>query len=496
MIVENLAVRKTSKFCTLETRVVFEDCDREPQTLIFATEPKWEEYLADHANGQLIALSFLATRFGERRVSVKDPVCPRLREGLVTILGSFERLGVYDLGLPQLELNLQKHPHGCRPARSALFLSLGVDSLFSLQRNHAVAPKGHPYRVTDVVMLEGAGFPEDRYHDLETEAFAIIRRRLDPIIRDTGVNAIPIVTNLGTFAKPGRGDDARFWETIYNWVGPVTTSHVLSGGLSHSFISSGTPIWRASWPTAGSLIAPLFSSMQTTIQVGGGLFERVEKLRDVANWPVALANLHVCTEMPDRNCGKCHKCELTMTALAALGKLSECEAFPSKEVNAEKIRSSVICEPSWLIPEYKPLIPLLEQRGLPDLADAVRELISSAKPWVEWRRQVIELLSATVSPDANLVVSDNRELGVEEELAPRNVTPFTEHHGEFWGPPANDQTAVEELRKYIGRPNTDFAVAWPAFWQFDQFPNWSDMLRKHFRLLVDHKVVKIYSHEG
>lgn len=55
---------------------------------------------------------------------------------------------------------------------------------------------------------------------------------------------------------------------------------------------------------------------------------RWDKTALVAGSDAALATLHVCWEGGgDRNCGRCRKCLLTMTALAALSALDRCPRF-------------------------------------------------------------------------------------------------------------------------------------------------------------------------
>ena len=48
---------------------------------------------------------------------------------------------------------------------------------------------------------------------------------------------------------------------------------------------------------------------------------RVEKIRDLAEWPLAQQYLHVCNRFVGPNCGCCIKCLRTLIILDALGKL-------------------------------------------------------------------------------------------------------------------------------------------------------------------------------
>jgi hypothetical protein len=64
----------------------------------------------------------------------------------------------------------------------------------------------------------------------------------------------------------------------------------------------------------------------------GAAYNRVEKLRLIANWEEAIESLRVCLVDPrhDRNCGQCNKCILTILAFWVLGIEPRCfETVPS-----------------------------------------------------------------------------------------------------------------------------------------------------------------------
>jgi hypothetical protein len=67
------------------------------------------------------------------------------------------------------------------------------------------------------------------------------------------------------------------------------------------------------------LTDPLWSSDSVTIVHDGAEVERNEKLRSVCRCESALANLRVCLDDMNVNCGKCGKCLRTMIDLRLLG---------------------------------------------------------------------------------------------------------------------------------------------------------------------------------
>jgi hypothetical protein len=89
------------------------------------------------------------------------------------------------------------------------------------------------------------------------------------------------------------------------------------------------------------LLDPEYSSTDLQILHDGLRFTRLEKVRLVAEWDVALQNLRVCTSNTPGllNCGKCEKCVRTMTELLAIGKLEQAHAFPVQDVSPELLDS-------------------------------------------------------------------------------------------------------------------------------------------------------------
>ena len=72
----------------------------------------------------------------------------------------------------------------------------------------------------------------------------------------------------------------------------------------------------------------LFSSQRLTVIHDGWRFSRLEKVRDLATWPTALAALRVCPANAgdEINCGRCEKCLRTRLELLAAG-VEETAAF-------------------------------------------------------------------------------------------------------------------------------------------------------------------------
>src|SRR6185436_20262003 len=98
----------------------------------------------------------------------------------------------------------------------------------------------------------------------------------------------------------------------------------------------------------------------------------------------------------------------------------------------------------------------------------LRRQLSSAEE--EEHRLVLATAEATahIPPAAHVILIDQNELG-PALLPGRQVVPFIEREGHYWGPPENDRDALRELER-LRQAGAMFVVfAWPAFWWFDHY---------------------------
>lgn len=92
--------------------------------------------------------------------------------------------------------------------------------------------------------------------------------------------------------------------------------------------------------------------------------------------------------------------------------------------------------------------------------------------WLRWlgrAKQAIDAIARAVPPAETLILVDQNELDVGSEVRGRLCIPFLEHDGQYWGLPADDRVALEELAKSRQRGATFLVVAWPAFWCLDHY---------------------------
>lgn len=224
----------------------------------------------------------------------------------------------------------------------------GVDSCFSVYRHTSLSDLAPKRLLGAALMMHGFDIPLE-----QTDVFAQSAARSRHLTNDAGLRLFTGATNLRSLPVP--------WEETF--------AAAVAGSLAcfQSAFSFGLVPSFQEWGQArfdhGSnpLTDPLLSSPSFQIVHDGAGFGRIEKLRQLTQWPLAMQHMRVCWQGAelDRNCCVCEKCLRTMLMLDLCG-VPDAPAFPRGiDVNAVgrlSIKSqSGIDEFAYLIAEAKRL---------------------------------------------------------------------------------------------------------------------------------------------
>ncbi len=85
----------------------------------------------------------------------------------------------------------------------------------------------------------------------------------------------------------------------------------------------------------------------------------------------------------------------------------------------------------------------------------------------------------------------------EDDIGPdvadgRPVLPFPERNGLYWGPPADDDSAIRELERLRGRGARFIVFGWTAFWWLDHYSEFERDLRSRFRPVLENDRVVVF----
>jgi hypothetical protein len=136
-----------------------------------------------------------------------------------------------------------------------------------------------------------------------------------------------------------------FWERVFQDAVFASIAHAFTPRFSTMCLAATYDIPNVQPAGAHPLLALSYSCRDLRIQYDGLTLSRLDKLRLISDWDVALQNIRTCNKSdlyrPEMlNCGKCRKCVNTMLALTALGRLGDTRAFPQNGISSEFLRSN------------------------------------------------------------------------------------------------------------------------------------------------------------
>jgi hypothetical protein len=374
MIIRTLAT------AVADTRVIsatieWEDRPYPEQVLEFEiNDGEMLEELAEPCADAFLAACFpLAALHGEARVRIEEKPCPMLVEGLRTAHAWWASWGGMHSRPPTIETPAPGRCRTLTAARRAVScLSGGVDGLHTLMHNRRLYRKGDPAYIREALFIHGFDIGK-RPRDPENERFRTALGCLEPVAAEAGVRLIPCRTNLRHLpSKPG------FWANRHNGAALAAVGHAATLGPAYLFVGGtyhvSNPVPVGSHPAVDGL----FSSQRLTVIHDGSRFSRLEKVRDLASWPTALAALRVCPgnggDQP--NCGRCEKCLRTRLELLAAG-VEETAAF-GPSLTAVELWDKAVPQPIGdRAIRYEDLLPPLRARGLDALCQVLEEKIAA-----------------------------------------------------------------------------------------------------------------------
>lgn len=128
---------------------------------------------------------------------------------------------------------------------------------------------------------------------------------------------------------------------------------------------------------------------------------------------------------------------------------------------------------------FRVLAGMLEEQGIQIDVETWK-----SKSWFHQIYRSIQEISAIVPSGSSFILVDENQWETGEFVNGRRRIPFLERDGQYWGPPADDQTAIAECER-LRSAGTDFIVfAWPAFWWLDQYRGLHEHLKVGYRCIL------------
>lgn len=346
MLVTNIRIEDNQVAATVE----WEDSRRE-RVDIFV---RGDNLVAD-PNGFLLLCYLPAWKSGEKRLKIDGEICPVLRANMSAASQSIARWHGMVNAPDIVATNGSREPS----KEVAIFLSGGVDSLASLRASLARVPSSHPEALSAAILVAGTT------SDAKFEGLKKIQKI---ITGDVGVEAIALRTN----AQELHGNDIPFYMHVYHGAFLSGLAHFLSNRLRTARISATFDAANLEPWGSHPLLDPFYSSAHMTIEHHGLEMSRFQKTEAIADWPIALKHMNVCTsrDVEGENCGRCEKCRRTMLALLSMGKLGAADAFPKNDLQPSDLADLYIGN-AYQASCYRDLLVPLRRVGRDDLAKAI-----------------------------------------------------------------------------------------------------------------------------
>lgn len=349
--------------------VNWEDCNQPQKDIFIETEKPFTEDISCNPHAFLVGCIIPAMHFGEKRIVLDTEICPGLKEGLETVMSLMKEWsgGQFSpLSIEAMTSSLVQYRDKQRQA--ALFLSGGMDSLAALRVNKLAYPETHPGAIKDCLFVHGFDIGGVVQRGMKYHVFERAKAAMYKVAEDANTNLIPIYTNIRHLC-----DERELWLEKFFGAVLASVAHAFASRLELVYIASSYDIPNLVPCGSHPLLDPEYSSFDMRIRHTDIAMSRLDKLRMVAGWDVALNNIRVClANVQDRlNCGKCEKCVRTMLGLKAIDALDKTPAFIENDVSPDLLSGFSITI-RHREPFYRELLEPLKACGRDDLVRVIK----------------------------------------------------------------------------------------------------------------------------
>ena len=336
MLVSNIESKSNDVYCELTAKIET-DALKEPFSLWYRF-PAHQKQFIDHENGDpFLAVSLLPAMKLREPLQVTAPVSQRLLNSARKLQAIYHG---WDQTLSEIPMTApvpsEESSQVNKESNVGLFFSLGVDSFYTLLKNSTAHPSDQD-AITHLISLHGFDIYYGRGN---TAVFADVVRTSTKVAETLNKKTLPVATNLRDFS-----DQFVTWGRLYH--GAALASVGLA--LRHMFKTihiAATYSYQQLFPWGSHpLLDPLWSTESLRFVHNGGEAGRLDKIRFIAQFPIAMETLRTCYRNPNNeyNCGCCEKCLRTMIGLHIARALRKCKTFP-KQIDLETLQNLSIAQ--------------------------------------------------------------------------------------------------------------------------------------------------------
>lgn len=125
-------------------------------------------------------------------------------------------------------------------------------------------------------------------------------------------------------------------------------------------------------------------------------------------------------------------------------------------------------------------LSIVHPRKYLDTVESMRRLAATAAD-----------LARLIPPGGQFVCADQEEFRSTIAGGYRAM-PFLEHEGQYWGPPADGETAIREMERLRKTGAEFFVLGWTAFWWLDYYADFAAHLTARYRRILDNERLIVF----
>jgi hypothetical protein len=496
MRVSDIKIIAQQQYCQLQAQVDMDALGGKSFLLWYRFPPEFESLIDSSCGDTFLATLLLPAMVTGEPLEVEAPVSEKLFNALSTIQDIYY---CWDTCLTKVAVTAPKRLptiNNARSTQAASFFSGGLDSFYTLlkhiQDNHETEPT--QYNLSHLILVRGYDIPVHPEYD---EFFEETLNNAREAGRAVSKEMLLISTNLrelmDLFVDWWLGHGAALGAvalTLGNLFGKI---YIPSGSSYAGLIPWGSH----------PLLDPLWSTEELAIVHDGCEAARLKKISFIARAPVVAKYLRVCTAINSNlakallNCGQCEKCLRTMIGLHIAGTLELSEVFPHS-IDLCLVRNLSISYAKSFA--YK---DLYHELGSSEKDQEIKQALSIAlanskinvgKRDVEktgeptyfgYRLHALNGdLAAIFSGTETIILVDEDQLRKRIKNV-RLIIPFIERQKIYWGPPPDDNTAIEAVERLRQEGAEFMVIAWPAFWWLEHYEEFTQYLRFNFTCVLE-----------
>lgn len=326
MKVTNIRIERTERNISL-----IADCKIRPvgwDTIYFTFDKKYADWLVEDASPFAASLLIPCMMRNENLV-INGSIPRTLYEGMKHII---DVMVDWNVGMKRIKIKaktISEDIESPKEKNVATFFSGGVDSFYTFLKPR----DNREDAITHFILINGNDI-DLRNHKL----WEVTRDNVHNIAHDANIQVVEVETNIQAVLESMLSPDFTHGGSL------AAAGIALRNGFKKIYIP-GSFSYEQIVPYGSHVdIDPYWGTKTLSFEHDGIEATRMQKVDREITWsPLPLKYLRVCymNTKGAYNCGECEKCVRTMTALHAMGKLSEAKTFPH-ELSSAMVTAAVI----------------------------------------------------------------------------------------------------------------------------------------------------------